>query len=122
MKPLVTHCLVCAGPVSVERVRCQTCHSALEGSFSLDWLAGLTGEQLQFIRVFVTSHGKIKDVEQVLGISYPTVVSRLEDIVGAINRKPVEAAATGDDIFERLARGEISVDEAERLIKAKGGS
>ena len=118
MKPLVTHCLVCSGPVTVERVRCQTCYSALEGTFSLDWLAGLTGEQLQFIRVFVTSHGKIKDVEQALGISYPTVVSRLDDIVNAISHKKGTNAAHSGDVFEQLSRGEIDVDEAERRLRS----
>ncbi len=130
MRALITHCLVCTGPVTVERVRCQRCQSALEGQFSLDWLAGLTPEQLQFIRVFVTSHGKIKEVEQVLGISYPTVVSRLDDIVNAINRKPAAeraaapavapAAVSTDDVIDRLARGELTVDEAEALL-GKGG-
>jgi hypothetical protein len=87
----------------------------VEGRFALDWPSRLTKEQLAFVRVFVTCGGKIKDVEEALGISYPTVVSRLDDVIAAVGTEP--APPKRMDVLERLARGELTSAEAERLLK-----
>lgn len=64
MHPIPTRCPLCSGPTFVERVRCELCRTALEGSFSLDWVRLLTRDQLAFVRVFLLCRGKIKEVEQ----------------------------------------------------------
>lgn len=122
-RPLPTRCPLCAGRVHVERVRCESCECAVEGRFALDWPGALSPEQLAFVKVFLSCRGKIKDVEQALGLSYPTVVSRLDDVVAALGgpaaaEKP--AARPGSlDVLERLAKGDIDVDEAERRLRNK---
>src|SRR4051812_42125720 len=83
-----SQCPVCARALYVEKVRCGTCGTGVEGRFILDWPSRLTREQLGFVKVFVTCAGKIKDVEEALGISYPTVISRLDDVMAAINTVP----------------------------------
>jgi hypothetical protein len=113
-----SQCPVCTRALYVEKVRCSSCGSAVEGRFLLDWPSRLTREQLGFVKVFVTCGGKIKDVEEALGISYPTVVSRLDEVVAAINAVPAQTQPKGRlEILERLSRGELSSDEAERLLK-----
>src|SRR5205085_958779 len=106
----------------VERVRCTTCGTAVEGRFALDWPARLTREQLNFVRVFVTCGGKIKDVEQALGVSYPTVVSRLDEVIAAVQGSDVAPAPPPQsrsrrEVLEQLARGEVDAQEAERLLR-----
>jgi hypothetical protein len=115
--PVPSQCPVCSRQLYVEKVRCGTCGSAVEGRFALDWPSRLSKEQLNFVRVFVTCGGKIKDVEEALGISYPTVVSRLDEVIAAVNAAPAPAPKGRLDVLERLARGELSSDEAERLLK-----
>jgi hypothetical protein len=112
-------CPVCTRALYVERVRCSTCGSAVEGRFGLDWPARLTREQLNFVKVFVTCGGKIKDVEQALGVSYPTVVSRLDEVMAAVSQEPLAPSAPRSrrDVLEQLARGEVDAREAERLLK-----
>lgn len=115
-------CPVCTRALYVERVRCATCGSAVEGRFTLDWPARLTREQLNFVRVFLTCGGKIKDVEQALGVSYPTVVSRLDEIIAAVQgtaAAPAPAPVTRSrrEVLSRLASGEIDAQEAERLLR-----
>lgn len=82
----------------------------------------MSPEQLAFVKVFLVCRGKIKDVEQALGISYPTVVSRLDDVVSALGgpkgTEPAPAAGSLS-VLERLATGEIDVDEAERRLRQK---
>jgi hypothetical protein len=107
----------------VERVRCSTCGSAVEGRFTQEWPAKLSREQLNFVRVFVTCGGKIKDVEQALGVSYPTVVSRLDEIIQAISAletQPAEPSRSRREILEQLSRGELDAQGAERLLKGRG--
>ncbi|MFT3706820.1 MAG: DUF2089 domain-containing protein [Archangium sp.] len=117
--PLPTRCPLCAGRLHVERVRCESCESAIEGKFDLGWPSALSPEQLAFVKVFLVCRGKIKDVEQVLGISYPTVVSRLDDVVAALGGANTPPAEHSLDVLEELASGSIDVNEAERRLKKK---
>lgn len=101
----------------IERMRCESCGTAVEGRFDLEWPSQLSKEQLSFVKVFLLSRGKIKDVEHALGISYPTVVSRLDEVVARLAPQPEPLRAHRLKILERLAAGAIDLDEAERLLR-----
>ena len=123
--PVLTQCPVCAGALHVARLECDGCDSALEGRFSLGWLEGLSREHIRFIQTFMTCRGKIKDVEQELGVSYPTVVSRLNEVLRAMgleaDSKETEAAAEKRGaVLDDLAEGRISATEAADRIRALG--
>lgn len=121
-RPLPSRCPLCEGRVRVARVECEACESAVEGRFTLDWIGQLSREQLQFVKVFLLSRGKIKDVEQVLGLSYPTVISRLDDVVEAIGgerSRAEEDSASRLEVLDELAKGTIDVAEAERRLRGK---
>lgn len=123
-RTLPTRCPLCAGRVHVERLKCESCQCAVEGQFSLDWAGALSPEQSAFVKVFLICRGKIKDVEQALGISYPTVVSRLDDVVAALGGPAVGSEAgpvrgKSLDVLEQLSNGAIDVDEAERRLRKK---
>lgn len=99
---------------------CLACGSKVEGHFGLDWLGALSKEQLAFVKVFLICRGKIKDVEEALGLSYPTVVARLDDVVASLGR-PAETPAANPELstLEQLSRGMIDLDEAERRLKRR---
>ena len=101
----------------IERMRCAACATAVEGHFALEWPAQLSREQLAFVKVFVGCRGKIKDVEQALGISYPTVVSRLDAVVARLTPPPEPRRARRLKILEQLSAGTIGLEEAERLLR-----
>jgi hypothetical protein len=84
MNPMPGKCPVCNNTLTVTRLQCGQCGTGIDGSFRLGRLQSLTAEQAQFLEVFVKNRGKIKDVEAELGISYPTVVGRLNDLVRAM--------------------------------------
>src|SRR5436190_502290 len=84
MNPMPGKCPVCNNTLTVTRLQCGQCGTGIDGSFRLGRLQSLTAEQVQFLEVFVKNRGKIKDVEAELGISYPTVVGRLNDLVRAM--------------------------------------
>jgi hypothetical protein len=107
----------------VERVRLTTSGVAIEGAFALPRLAELSHEDQVFVAAFVGAHGSIKEMEQVFGVSYPTIKARLTRLAAAldpIEREEVAPAQTPTRaaVLERLATGEIDADEAVRLLKA----
>lgn len=103
-------------PLVVERVRMVDRDIVVEGAFELPQLARLPVEDQIFIAAFVKSHGSIKEMESVFGVSYPTVKARLNRISAAlqfieINPAPARSELRGD-VLDRLARGEITAEEA----------
>jgi len=106
----------------VERVRLGDV--AIEGAFELPQLARLTLEDQVFVAAFLKSHGSIKEMEQVFGVSYPTVKARLNRIAGQLefvdtNPAPLKPQAGRSEILDRLERGEIDAAQAIRLLEAK---
>lgn len=123
-------CPVCSGELHVARLQCDTCQTGLEGKFSLGRFAKLSREQLAFVEAFLACRGKIKDVEQLLGVSYPTVVARLDEVVSAMgfeasdSAKGPEHAAARKGILEEVASGTLNAAEAAariRALKKNGG-
>ena len=105
-------------PIVVERVRLADKDIAIEGSFELPQLARLYMDDQVFVTAFVRSHGSIKQMERIFGVSYPTIKSRLTRI--ADGREFVETNPTPSkaEILERLERGEITAEEAIRQMEA----
>ena len=102
----------------VERVRLKEADLVLEGSFELPPLARLTMEDQIFVTAFLRSHGSIKDMEQLFGISYPTVKNRLNRISQMLEFVDINPPESHSEILEELDRGEISVEDA--LEKMRG--
>lgn len=115
---IITKCPVCNSNLMVERLKCLKCGTVIENQFELSKLSYLNKEQLKFIEVFLECRGNIKDVEKELGISYPTVRAKLDEVIMAlgfrIEKKPL---VNSTDIIDRLEKGEISAEEAINLLK-----
>jgi hypothetical protein len=102
----------------VERVRLTGSSIAIEGSFELPPLARLSAEDQVFVMAFVRSHGSIKEMERIFGISYPTVKNRLNRISSRFDLLDMEPSPSQSEILAQLERGEISAEEAiERLSR-----
>ncbi|NMO49883.1 DUF2089 domain-containing protein [Actinoplanes sp. TBRC 11911] len=96
----------------VERVRLTGNGVAVEGQFEPPQLAQLSGDDQVFVAAFVRSHGSIKEMERIFGVSYPTIKSRLNRIAERLDFVDTDPAPSGADVVSRLQRGEISVQEA----------
>jgi len=103
-------------PFTVERVRLADSGIALEGSFELPPLAKLTAEEQVFVTAFVRCHGSIKEMEQLFGISYPTVKNRLSAIAGKLEFVDINPPASRVETLARLEKGEISTEEALKIL------
>jgi hypothetical protein len=132
---VISTCPVCSGELAVTRLHCRACGTTLEGDFSVGRFGRLSREQLALLESFLRSRGNLRDMERELGISYPTVRSRVEALVRALGFRetdgdgadtdaevgvePVETL-TRQDVLERLARHEISAEDAAVMIRNLG--
>ena len=135
---VISTCPVCSGELAVTRLHCRSCGTTLEGEFSVGRFGRLTREQLLLLESFLRSRGNLRDMERELGISYPTVRSRVEALVRALGFGPradsdeaaadeaaaaagtTDIAAARQQILERLGRHELSADEAAVAIRSLG--
>ena len=101
----------------VERVRVVRSGVSIEGEFELPPLFRLTPDDQIFVAAFIRCHGSIKDMEQLLGVSYPTVKNRLNRIGKILSFIEIDFQPGSNDILDRLAQGEITVEEAEKLLR-----
>ena len=112
---------MCDTPLKIARLECDECHTALEGDFDRGRLGRLTREQLAFVEVFLECRGKIKDVEQELGVSYPTVIARLDQLVAAMgfeDKASEPAPPAAQRILDELAAGTIDPAAAAARLRA----
>lgn len=120
MYPAPTHCPVCQDELRIARMVCPNCSTALEGHFTLWRLATLTPEQADFVELFLRCEGKLNRVQEELNLSYPTVRSRLEEVIRALGYEIKEEREAAEDrrqkVLQRLARREITAEEALRML------
>lgn len=122
--PAIGRCPVCGNALDVVRLECGGCHTAIEGRFSLSRLARLTDEQQQFVEIFLRVRGNIREMERELGISYPTVRSRLDTILQAMGyaideTRDDETADRRREVLDQLQAGKITPDEAVKLLRQR---
>lgn len=118
-------CPVCDHEMKISKLSCTFCPTKIEGEFSSSKFCRLPAELLVFTETFIKCRGNIKEVEKELGISYPTVRSRLDSVIEALGYggekvresgyekiNSSEEALRRQEILESLERGEISAQEA----------
>lgn len=143
-RDVISTCPVCEGELTISRLHCRSCGTALEGEFGVGRFGRLSKEQMALLESFLRSKGNLKEMERELGISYPTVRGRVDALVRALGlgegdegeseadeaASAVEAPEAPDadlagqrrEILERLAKREIAADEAAAALRELGGS
>ena len=115
-KKLISRCPFCEGKLEISRLSCGHCQTSIDTTLAIPTFFRLPPDLQEFVLIFLRCQGKIRDVEKELGISYPTVIKRL-DLVNVLLGN--QTAPSGrKDILEQLERGEITVQEATQLLKA----
>ena len=141
MQKLFNQCPSCGGQLVITECRCTGCRLQIRGEFRLGQFSTLSEEELTFIRVFLAARGNLSEVERVLGISYPTIRNKLDEINNALDRtgedtelqqikssdtpviSPKSVEESRKTILQQVADGELSPMEAvERLQDISGES
>jgi hypothetical protein len=137
----VDHCPSCEGPLQVRELYCPNCEIQLRGNFAAGGggpFSKLNDDQLAFLRLFVTSRGNLSDIERTLGVSYPTVRAKVDDLIAAViasepGPAPTPASRPSEDsvqdepltrreILARVADGRMSPQEGMDLMQQVAAS
>ena len=119
-------CPVCGEKLSITKLGCHKCSTSIEGNFVPCEFCSLPEEDLNFLKIFIKCRGSIKDVEKEMGISYPTVRSKLDAVIKSLGfevstkdaEKENEAKqAVKNEILDKLSKGELTAKEATEKIK-----
>ncbi|HOL13236.1 MAG TPA: DUF2089 domain-containing protein [Bacillota bacterium] len=115
-------CPACSGDLVETSVYCPTCSLEIKGEFTRSKLALLSAEQEEFVLKFLSVRGSLKEMERILGVSYPTVRARLDEILRSLDIMPLtsEDAELLDQrkaILDDLEAGRISAQEAADLLR-----
>ena len=117
MNPMLTTCPVCGERLEVTRFECRSCDTTIEGHFDIGRLGRLSGEQLAFVETFIRCEGKLSRMEPELGMSYPTLRARLNEVIQTLGFPvgPVVPRMSDEErhrILDDLASGTITPEEA----------
>ncbi len=131
--PISAVCPACAGRLYPRELACVDCGLQMRTSYKNNEFLDLDDDSLHLVRVFIACEGRIRDMERALGVSYPTVKSRLkalrerlgfggeDEALAAAPKQPSERprapAPKPSDVLDRFEAGEVSFDEAMRLLE-----
>ena len=135
MQKLFNQCPACGSPLVITECKCPACQLQMRGEFQSGQLSSLSDEALTFVKVFLSARGNLTEVERVLGISYPTIRNKLDEINNILNRNnetiiipekttgsAIEKKATSvedgrKDILQQVSDGRLSPAEAVQKLK-----
>lgn len=109
-------CPVCGSELLITEYTCPSCGLVMRGRFPHNEFAGLPEEKLEFLRLFLKARGNLSEVAKRLGVSYPTARARLDELLRELGYEP-EGRSRRLEVLEMLERGEITVEEALRLLE-----
>ncbi|MBS4536980.1 DUF2089 domain-containing protein [Clostridium sp. D2Q-11] len=116
-KEALGKCPVCNDNLNITRLQCNSCGTAIEGNFTQCKFCKLDDNQKDFVEVFIKNRGNIKEIEKEMGISYPTVRNKLENVIESLGYSPKSAPKMNKkEILSKLSNGEITADEAVKLL------
>jgi hypothetical protein len=133
MRPLILKCPSCDGNLTVTSLQCPECSISIDGEFALPQILKLTRPQIDFIEVFIKNRGIIREVERELGVSYPTVRARLDEVIQALGYSPkatadnetdpgADSSARRRSVLADLKAGKLSPEEALAALNERGSS
>lgn len=122
MLKLFEQCPACGGALVITEIQCANCHLKMQGEFKPGLFSSLSDDQLTFVRAFLRVRGNLSEMEKVLGVSYPTIRNKLDEINQALDRAEKNPEAADNNpravILNKLAAGEI--DAAQALAELQG--
>lgn len=121
MLKLFEQCPACGGQIVITEIQCANCHLKMQGEFTPGLFSSLSSDQLNFVRAFLRVRGNLSEMEKVLGVSYPTIRNKLEEINNVLEQaeqNPPPAKSERSLILDQVASGELDAAQALEQLKA----
>ncbi|MCK4250210.1 DUF2089 domain-containing protein [candidate division WOR-3 bacterium] len=116
MQLKIFNCPSCGEKMVISELKCAKCDLRVKKDFSPCEFCQLPEDDYEFLKIFVRTQGKITDIEKILGISYPTIKAKIDDLLKNLKLSPIEEK---QDPLDALSQGKLSVDEAVAILKQR---
>ena len=115
--PLNNECPYCGGAMTVTQMTCGDCQVAISAVFPMSRLAGLPVEHQRFIEMFVMAGGNMQEIPAQVGVSYPTIRSRLDKVIDALREEIGKTQRVRGNVLDAVEPGKANAQQAAQLIK-----
>lgn len=116
-RPIGNDCPYCGGAMAVTQMSCAHCKVAVAAAFPMSRLATLPVEHQRFIEMFVLSGGNLKEIAEQVGVSYPTIRSRLDKVIESLRSEIAKTRQVKGNVLDAVDQSKSSAQDAARLIK-----
>jgi hypothetical protein len=116
-RPVTQDCPYCGSQMTVTQMSCAACEVEIRAEFPMSRLGGLPIEHQRFIEMFVLAGGNLKEIAEQVGVSYPTIRSRLDKVIEALRAEIGKTRRVQGNILDAVEPGKTNAEEAARLIK-----
>ena len=103
----LSQCPACDEPLEPVKLACTGCGLQIEGNLPISRLALLSADQQRFVEVFLLARGNIKEAERELGVSYPTIRKKLDEVTRVLGYPTKTERESQDEILAAIDRGEL---------------
>ncbi len=110
-------CPYCGTPMAVTQMTCGGCRVAVQAEFPMSRIAGLPVEHQRFIEMFLLAGGNLKEIAEQVGVSYPTIRSRLDKVIEALRGEIAKTQRVRGNLLDAIEPGKTTAESAARLIK-----
>ena len=117
MNKIILNCPSCGEGMVISEIRCQKCDLRVRKDFSMCQFCKLSEEDYEFLKIFLRTQGRITDIEKILGISYPTIKAKIDNLLKNLKLSAIEDKE--EDPIEALAQGKLTVDETVAILKQR---
>ena len=116
MPELSTRCPYCFAKMAVKTLACETCRTEVKGEFGSPKFLELSPDQQKFAIEFILASGSLKEMANILNISYPTVRAKLDRIIECLRGEKPSEDERRAAILDAVEEKKISTQEASRLL------
>jgi hypothetical protein len=117
LRPLTNECPYCGTAMAVTQMTCGGCRVSIAAEFPMSRIASLPVEHQRFIEIFVLSGGNLKEIAEQVGVSYPTIRSRLDKVIEALRAEIAKTQRVRGTLLDAVEPGKTMAADAARLIK-----
>src|SRR5687768_16226639 len=116
-QPIGQECPYCGGGMAVTRMTCAACAVSVDAAFPMSRLASMPVEHQKFIEMFVLAGGNLKEIAEQVGVSYPTIRSRLDKVIEALRGEIAKTRRVHGTVLDAVEPGKTNAETAAKLIK-----
>src|SRR3954470_18353519 len=116
-RPINQDCPYCGGSMVVSRMSCGHCSISVDATFPMSRLSTLPVEHQKFIEMFVLAGGNLKEIAEQVGVSYPTIRSRLDKVIEVLRGEIAKTRRVQGNVLDAVEPGKTNAEAAAKLIK-----